>query len=126
LFAQLTADDAAKEAQLQRSAAPTAESRRAVAPAPADVGAAPAGTAEPPSDDAAGSTDAPAEALADAAADDESGDEAGDDATDRVPLPVRLLEWLDAPLAGCPDWVRDAVGKVAILTFVNAVAVLIY
>lgn len=41
-------------------------------------------------------------------------------------LPVRILAWINSPLDSCPDPVREAVGKVAILTAVNAVAVLVY
>jgi len=38
-------------------------------------------------------------------------------------LPVR---WLSAPLDGFSDDVRDTIGKIAILTTVNAVAILVY
>ena len=41
-------------------------------------------------------------------------------------LPVRVLAWINSPLDSCPDPVREAIGKVAILTAVNAVAVLVY
>jgi hypothetical protein len=43
-----------------------------------------------------------------------------------LPLYLRPLEWLSAPLDACPENVRDVIGKVAILTTVNAVSVLIY
>jgi hypothetical protein len=36
------------------------------------------------------------------------------------------LESVNAPLIPLPDAVRDALGKVAILTLVNATAVLLY
>lgn len=42
------------------------------------------------------------------------------------PWYVRPLEWLNSPLASCPDAVREVLGKVAIITAVNALAVLIY
>ncbi len=47
---------------------------------------------------------------------------------DDAPLPayLRPLEWLNAPLIACPEGVREALGKVAIVTLVNAIAVLIY
>ena len=47
---------------------------------------------------------------------------------DEAPLPayLRPLEWLNAPLIACPEGVREALGKVAIVTLVNAIAVLIY
>lgn len=45
-----------------------------------------------------------------------------------APLPfyLRPLEWLSAPLDAFPESVRDVMGKIAILTTVNAVAVLVY
>ncbi|HEY2587488.1 MAG TPA: hypothetical protein VGI81_17210 [Tepidisphaeraceae bacterium] len=43
-----------------------------------------------------------------------------------APLPLRVLAWISAPLDACPDHVREAIGKVAIITAVNAVAVLVY
>jgi hypothetical protein len=48
-------------------------------------------------------------------------------ASPRLVSPViRLLELLNAPLAFVPDAMRDALGKVAILTLVNSLAVLVY
>ncbi|HEV7302510.1 MAG TPA: hypothetical protein VGN72_24440 [Tepidisphaeraceae bacterium] len=49
-------------------------------------------------------------------------------ADDEAPLPLilRPLEWLNAPLAAAPDSFRDLLGKAAIVTFVNAAAVLAY
>jgi hypothetical protein len=45
---------------------------------------------------------------------------------DRVPLLVRLLEWFNAPLSSLPDHVREALGKVALVTTFNSIAVLLY
>ena len=47
---------------------------------------------------------------------------------DDRPLPMYLkpLEWMNAPLDLLPPTVRDVLGQVAILTLVNAIAVLIY
>lgn len=45
---------------------------------------------------------------------------------DRTPLLVRILEWINAPLAGLSDNVRAAIGKVAIVTMLNAVGVFLY
>lgn len=47
---------------------------------------------------------------------------------DDVPLPAYLkpLEWMNAPLDMLPTPIRDVLGQVAILTLVNAIAVLIY
>jgi hypothetical protein len=43
-----------------------------------------------------------------------------------TPFLVRLLEWVNRPLENCSDQVRDLIGKVAIMTTVNAAAVLAY
>jgi hypothetical protein len=43
----------------------------------------------------------------------------------RSPI-VRLLIMINAPLAGCSDTVRSLMGKAAILTFLNAAAMLVY
>jgi len=47
---------------------------------------------------------------------------------DDRPLPAYLkpLEWMNAPLDLLPPTIRDVLGQVAILTLVNAIAVLIY
>jgi hypothetical protein len=41
-------------------------------------------------------------------------------------LCLRPLVWLNAPVASSPPVLRDALGKVAIITLVNAAAVLVY
>ena len=43
-----------------------------------------------------------------------------------VPIYLKPLEWLNAPLAACPESVRDLLGKAAIITLANAIAVLVY
>jgi hypothetical protein len=43
-----------------------------------------------------------------------------------LPLYLRPLEWLNAPLAILPPSVRDVVGKIAIVTLLNAAAILAY
>lgn len=50
----------------------------------------------------------------------------GRDADAALPLLLRPLEWLSAPLDAAPDTVRDMMGKAAIITFVNAAAVILY
>ena len=47
---------------------------------------------------------------------------------DDRPLPAYLkpLEWMNAPLEMLPPTLRDVLGQIAILTLVNAIAVLIY
>jgi hypothetical protein len=47
-------------------------------------------------------------------------------ASDRLPIYLRPLEWINAPLEYCPEWVREAFGKVALLTLFNSLAVLLY
>ena len=42
------------------------------------------------------------------------------------PLVLRVLAWVNAPLDSFPDHVREVVGKIAILTTVNALSVLVY
>jgi hypothetical protein len=44
----------------------------------------------------------------------------------RASLLVRVLELINLPLERCPDAARDLVGKLAILTFMNAIGVLLY
>jgi len=43
-----------------------------------------------------------------------------------LPFYLKPLEWLNAPLESCPDAIRDVIGKIAILTTFNAVALLLY
>jgi hypothetical protein len=45
---------------------------------------------------------------------------------DRTSLLVRVLEWINAPLEWCPDVARELIGKLAILTLMNAMGVLLY
>jgi hypothetical protein len=39
---------------------------------------------------------------------------------------LKPLEWLNAPLSACSDTFRESLGKVAIMTLVNALAILLY
>lgn len=43
-----------------------------------------------------------------------------------LPLILRPFEWLSAPLAGASEGARDFVGKAAIVTLINAAAVIVY
>ena len=43
-----------------------------------------------------------------------------------VPIYLRTLQWMNSPLDSCPDHVRELIGKIAILTMINAIAVLAY
>lgn len=109
------------------------------APVTADLtnAAAPAATTDPTTDPV---SDEPAASAAErsalnlpalsedaSAADAEAEERTAIDAP-LAPLPwfIRLLATLNAPLDACPDAVRDAVGKVALLTLFNAAAILVY
>lgn len=46
--------------------------------------------------------------------------------SDSIPIYMLPLVWINAPLAKCSDDVRDMIGKIAITTLINAMAVLIY
>jgi hypothetical protein len=48
------------------------------------------------------------------------------DQTAPLPLVLKPFEWLSSPLDACPEIVREAIGKIAIVTMVNAIAVLSY
>ena len=67
-------------------------------------------------------------AEADAAAEQDAADAADAcGAEDRAARPaISCSSWINAPLSFVPDAFRDALGKVAILTLVNSLAVLIY
>jgi len=39
---------------------------------------------------------------------------------------LKPLEWISAPLLACPERVRELLGKIAIITLVNAIAVFVY
>jgi len=47
-------------------------------------------------------------------------------AVGHLPIYFRVLEWVNRPLTHCSDQTRDLVGKIAILTTVNAAAILAY
>jgi hypothetical protein len=49
-----------------------------------------------------------------------------DDAQSGVPLHLKLLLWINAPLAWCGDSGREWMGKAAILTLINALVLLAY
>jgi hypothetical protein len=103
LAAEMEADEAAHAAALRRMSAPGAAA------------------AEP-------AVAAPAVPTIDESAIDFSPALDGDpeDAPPRVPFLVRALELLNAPLAGLSAGVREAMGKVALITAVNAIAVFVY
>jgi hypothetical protein len=104
-------------------------------PAPSLAGASPAkpiDTASSPAElKALGEPIAPAESTppaGDAAASAQTVAGALPAAADDSPpsLLVRLLEIINSPLGQCSDSVRQAVGKIAIATLLNAIAVLAY
>ena len=110
--------------------------RRGGAAAPAEPVVAPPEPSETPTDDLdAEPVDAEAELAAEPVAaevviEESAGDpleaEVAEAADARVPALVRALEWMNAPLAGLSDGAREALGKIAIVTTLNAVAVLLY
>jgi hypothetical protein len=125
-----------------------AESPAAVVEKPAEAALAPAVPSPPVGETVSDTTASDAEAEAASAAeraalDDEDNDNDNDnenendedllastsllggDERELSPL-LKPLAWLSAPLDAFPDAVREALGKVAILTLVNAIAVLAY
>jgi hypothetical protein len=58
--------------------------------------------------------------------DQDEDDDAPQEADESLPFYLKPLEWLNAPLEALPEGGREAVGKIALLTFFNAMAVLIY
>ena len=48
------------------------------------------------------------------------------DGPPKLPLYLRPLEWISLPLSYCGDGVRDTLGKIAVVTLVNALAILLY
>ncbi len=53
-------------------------------------------------------------------------DQEADAANWREPFLVKVLEWLNAPLDGFSQATRAAIGKVALVTTLNAVGVFVY
>ena len=151
LFQQLTGGEAGEAVPPAEAAAPTgdvSEAAREVdqaisAGAPAALTAleaeleavAPAGSADPAAASAEpldpnASTSAAERTVLDAAGALADAVESGEVGAilEPKPLPAYLkpLEWINAPLEACPDAVRDLIGKIAILTTFNAVALLLY
>lgn len=48
------------------------------------------------------------------------------DDDETVPLLLKPLALMNSPLENSPDWIRDLIGKIALLTLFNAAAVLLY
>jgi hypothetical protein len=112
---------------------------RVIAPLPAEAPAAvsdsPAASGAEPNIPPSGAADLvitePAIAAAERAALGEpplteSSSPSDDNSRDSLPLYLKPLEWLNAPLMAAPLTVREIIGKVAIVTLVNALAVLLY
>jgi hypothetical protein len=51
---------------------------------------------------------------------------AADQAHHKPHIFLRPLEWMSVPLLACPEGVREVLGKLAIITLVNAIAVFVY
>ena len=106
---------------------PADAAKGAVGAAAGATGAAAAVAAPTPSD----TTDVMSAAERDALKIAELGDEpdaatAGSEDGGRFAPLIKLLEALNAPLSFIPDALRDTLGKVAIVTLVNSIAVLVY
>jgi hypothetical protein len=111
LFSAAVAKDEADAAEAVAAGAAEAEAETSAAERAGlatPAGLAPANVAAKPSP--------PAPATATEAANDDAP----------LPLLLRPLEWLNAPLAILPESVREAVGKIAIVTLLNAAAILAY
>jgi hypothetical protein len=72
---------------------------------------------------AAATSSPPKEASTDATTHDASS--AGEDETP-IPIYIRVLEFINSPLDSLPDPIREIVGKIALVTFINAVVVIGY
>jgi hypothetical protein len=53
-------------------------------------------------------------------------DDAGAKDPDHLPIYLKPLVWINAPLDSCPPVIRPMLGKVGIVTLLNALAVLTY
>ena len=51
---------------------------------------------------------------------------AHDDSDERRPIYLQVLEALNSPIDALPDSFRAAIGKVAVVTFFNAIGLLVY
>ena len=117
---------AASPEPIAASAKPAVAEKEPVAPAPA-AAAAPAPAATPaPAVNAAAEAETVLEAPSAVIDEDEVDLDAEPAEQFQTPLLVRVLEWINAPLSGLSDAAREAVGKVALVTTLNAVAVLTY
>lgn len=132
-------DDLFKELSQHDAGQPAASAERAEAPAPPTPAsdatptppkmAASVEQAPPPAPQATAPVEVETSSQERAElADVESVAVATDAAEDDDPLPayLRPLEWLNAPLQSLPDAIRSAIGKVALITLFNALAILIY
>ena len=75
----------------------------------------------------AGTTSAEKNALSEVVSAMDGPENSADLLTDEhIPIYLKPLVWLNAPLEMLPEGLRDALGKIAILTLANAVAVFAY
>ena len=68
----------------------------------------------------------PAATEAESTFHEEADDDTPEEIDESLPFYLKPLEWLNAPLEALPEKAREVVGKIALLTFFNAAAVLIY
>ena len=125
---QIPPTEGAERAALLQAAGFDANAPAPTAPAPADTSApAPQQQATPPPAASPADPAAAERAAVLTAAGFETGQNADAPSADG-PLPVFLkpLEWMNAPLRHCSDGVRQAMGRAAIVTLINAILVLSY
>ena len=85
--------------------------------------------AENPTEDAAGDLDrlfAEERPVADAPAEPATSDSGPEPDPPGSPLALQSLIWLNAPVNQLPSPLQDALGKIALVTILNAVAVIVY
>ena len=116
------------DALLRGEAAPPASPAKAAPPelfeeAPSPAGAALAAEMDEKPAAAAAPAPAPPKAAPVVAP---AADAAVRDATPGTPLWLAPLVWVNAPLRRAPRPVRDAIGKVGLVTLLNAAAVIVY
>jgi hypothetical protein len=136
LAKEMEEDAQAHAAAVARMKQPAASPEPIAAPAKVKGGAtepaAPAAAAPVPAATPATNAEAAAEPETVAEAptavidEDEVDLDAEADEEFQTPLLVRVLEWINAPLSDLSDGAREALGKVALVTTLNAVAVLTY
>ncbi len=123
--AEVVADGPERAALLQAAGFEAAAGPAAESP---DAGAAgqPTGDERSALLKAAGFASAEAPTAVDAEPDGSPTDVMSDDSYQPIPIYLKPLVWMNAPLNVCPVMMRPLLGKAGLLTLVNALAVLTY